>query len=607
MKVNTKIYMILTLAAVVSCVKESHESGYKLSDVTFSVYADGVKSCLDDHSVVWTDGEDKVAIYDNVQGFISTPFTVISNSVSATVTEGATSFYSLYPYDAASSISGSVITTTLPAVQEATPDSFAPGANLSVAYTTISELSLAYRNVGALVQFTLDEDDVKSVAITGNNNEKISGRVSIDYNAGSPTVTASDVSVTLKHADGSTLKSGRTYYFIVAPVAFSRGITLTLTKTDGTFATRCTRGSVSFERNQFVKLGTIGSLPFGNDLYAAFNAGATIEIAGIGYNKADFSGVNEVQVLDSDTTPDIRSAVSGKKAIVFLSGAEDFTYSSSLIINKELVLVNRNPTSDVTLKPSRYSVFRGGTIVMKGIVFDATSVTDNYVFNNSGAESDFGKMHFDDCDLILSKNLFAINATGYGLSSIRFLNSNIRFSGSVQLVNAGQSPCMDVYKDVLFENNVVFSAGLNSFQVLNYANATNQTNSNDASCWSGNVSVKNNIFYNVQSPNGLFRHFRVASLRLGGNIYYSPATSGTSKTYYIFSSDQDKTGIKNDGDIIYGLNGGSWVYSGNPNGQPDGVVNTLSNQAENPFASFDAATGAYVLKDAYKSYGPQNK
>ncbi|MBR6305979.1 MAG: hypothetical protein IKR38_04265 [Bacteroidales bacterium] len=605
MEKAVKMYL-LSLLALASCAKEAPESAYKMIDVTFSVFTDGVKSSLDDHAVVWTNDVDQVAIYDDIQGFLNTPFTVSGNSVSASVTQGAANFYSIYPYNASSSISGSVISSTLPAVQEATDGSFDPAANLSIAYTTVSDMSLYYKNVGALVQFTLNEDDVKSITLMGNNNEKIAGKVSIDYNGGSPLATASEISVTMNHADGSVISKGGTYYFVVAPVTFSRGITFVLTKTDGTFAIRSTKSSVAFDRNQFVKLGNISGLSFDNDLYAAFTAGATIEIAGIGYNKADFSGANQILALDSDITPDIRPSVSGKKAIVFLSGSADFTYTAALTLSQELVLVNRYPNTTITLKPTRYSVFRGGSLVMKGIVFDGTSITDKYAFNNADATSSFNKFHFDDCHLILSKNLFAISLTSYGISSLRFVHSNIKTTATVTLVNAGTSPGMDIYQDIVFENNVVYSPSLNTFQVINYANATEQTNAGNSAAWTGSVSILNNVFYNFQSANGLFRHFQVSSFIIGGNIYYSPITSGTSKTYYLFSEAQDKGVIKNTGDVIYGLDGGSWVYSGNGYGQPAGVANALSNEPENPFDSFNTTTDAYTLKAAYKAYGPQN-
>lgn len=601
---------ILGLCALVSCAKEAPEEIFKLENVVFSVSTDAVKSSLNDHAVVWTSGADQIAIFDNVGGLVSTPFTVTDNKVDAQVRSGATAFYGLYPYDAAATISGSVIGTTLPTVQEATAGSFAPGANLALAYTTTDAMSLSFKNVGALVEFTLNDADVKSITLMGNNNEKIAGKVSIDYNGGAPSVTASEVSVTLQHADGSALASGTTYYFIVAPVTFTRGITFTLTKTDGTFATRVTSASVSFARNQFVKLGTMESLSYGNDLYAAFNAGATIEIAGVAYNKADFSGSGEIKALDSSVEAErnLSTQLSGKKAIAFLSGSTEFTSSASIIVSNELVIVNRYPTATVTYKPTKYSPLRAdGSWVMKGIRIDLSSLAEGYAFNNSGTSGDAAKLHLDDCFINLNgKPIYYISSTTYGISSIRIVNTDILCANNM-LINTATNSRMDAFKEVVFEDNNVFSATVRTFQVLNYANNTAQTNASDAAAWSGKMSIKNNIFYNLHSINGLFRHFRVASLEIGGNIYYSPNSDVASKSYYLFSSEQDKTVIKNTGDIVYGLSGtATWVYSGNGYGQPAGVTNALSNAAENPFTSFNTTTGAYVLKDAYKAYGPQN-
>ena len=49
---------LLSLLALASCAKEAPESAYKMIDVTFSVFTDGVKSSLDDHAVVWTNDVD---------------------------------------------------------------------------------------------------------------------------------------------------------------------------------------------------------------------------------------------------------------------------------------------------------------------------------------------------------------------------------------------------------------------------------------------------------------------------------------------------------------------------------------------------------------------
>ncbi|MBQ7268863.1 MAG: hypothetical protein IJS62_03295 [Bacteroidales bacterium] len=607
MKRTAKFYL-MALAALVSCAREAPETAFKMVDVTFSVSTDGVRSTLSDHAVLFTDGEDQVGIYDNIQGFLNTPRTVSGNSIDAQVTEGAAHFYSLYPYDAASSISGSTLSTALPAVQEATPGSFDPAANLSIAYTTIEEMSLNFKNVGALVQFTLDEDDVRSITFMGNNGERIAGKVSIDYNGGTPTVTASDISVTMKHADGTVMARGDTYYFVVAPVTFSRGITFVINKTDGTFATRATRTSVTFDRNRFVKLGTMSGLSFDNDLYAAFTAGATIEIAGIAYNKADFSGSGEIQALDSDADSELGAAISGKQRIVFLSGSAKFTNSSTVYVQKTVVLVKRYPSSPeaVVLSPGANTALQGGSLVMKGVSLDNTTY-NNYYCNNQGYDGDFGSLHFDSCSLTLAKPLYYMNKPAFGINSLRFVNCSINLKANLQVINAAATTAMDAYKDIVFENNVVYSSAVRNAQILNYANAASQTNAS-ADVWTGKESIRNNIFYNITSTNGLFRHFKLTLLEVGGNIYNPASSNAASKTYYLFSDTQDKAVIHNYGDVVYGLGGtATWIYSGNGYGQPAGVANALSNEAEDPFESFDTTTGAYTLKAAYKTYGPQNK
>lgn len=624
MKKNNNIIVLMAVAALslFSCAKENMETEkeYKFVDVVFSVSAEKnattaptTKTELSDNgkAVNWSDG-DKVAVFDNIGGLVNQAFEIEKENdvykLHAQVREGSSSFYSLYPYDANASISGSVIKTTLPQIQQAVAGSFGPGANLSVAFAGTGDASLTYKNISALIKFTLDDENVVSAMLLGNNNEKIAGQVSIDYNEGEPTVEASAVSVTVKNNDGTALTNGATYYFAIAPVTFSNGFTLVLTKADGTFAYRAVKKSVSFARKNIVDFGTLSSMVYDGDLYAAFMAGASIEIAGKTYNKKDFSASGEIMTIDSGTETNLYNSIGwNKRRIAFLSGSANFTFNGSNQWNilAETVLVSRYPSSPVTIKPDKHASIRATALVMKNINLDGTALSSSYVCNNAGATANFS-LHFDDCTLTLPKSVYYYSVADKGIASVRFVGCNIKItSASINVISAAYSTCMDAYKEFVFKNNVVYSESLCNAHILNYNNDTAQTNAEDSSAWNGAISAKNNIFYNVTSTNGLFRQYQVASLEVGGNIYYSPASTGNSKTYYLFSENQSNDAVTNTGDVVFGLSGANWSYAGNSYGRPSGVTNQLTNEATNPIASFDTSTGAYTLAAGYESYGPQ--
>ena len=90
-------------------------------------------------------------------------------------------YYALYPYDESATISGSIITTTLPAQQTAHAGSFASMLNPSVAVADENK-NLHFKNTCALIKFTLESgnNSISRITFRGNNGELLAGTVSID-------------------------------------------------------------------------------------------------------------------------------------------------------------------------------------------------------------------------------------------------------------------------------------------------------------------------------------------------------------------------------------------------------------------------------------------
>ena len=151
--------------------------------------------------------------------------------------------YAVYPFSDGTSISAEgEITVSLPAVQSYAENSYGLGANTMVAVAeSKTSTDLFFRNVcGYVVVKLFGEGSVKSISITGNNNEKIAGQATVKAEFGqAPVASLSEsatTSITLDCGEGvelgKTADEAIAFWFAVPPVTFSQGFTIRVTSTD---------------------------------------------------------------------------------------------------------------------------------------------------------------------------------------------------------------------------------------------------------------------------------------------------------------------------------------------------------------------------------------
>ena len=160
--------------------------------------------------------------------------------------------YAVYPYNKDIKITETgVITANLPAEQSYAENSFGLGANTMVAVTKdVDDTFLKFRNVGGYLKLQLYGENVtvKSITLTGNNNEKLAGKATITPAYGqSPTLAMSDdatTSITLDCGDGvkigATEETATAFWITVPPTTFEEGLTITVTEVDGESFTKST-------------------------------------------------------------------------------------------------------------------------------------------------------------------------------------------------------------------------------------------------------------------------------------------------------------------------------------------------------------------------------
>ena len=169
--------------------------------------------------------------------------------------------YAVYPYAAGVKITEKgVVTTALPAEQSYAENSFGLGANTMVAVTKdTDDTFLKFKNVCGYLMLQLYGENVtvKSITLTGNNDEKLAGKATVTPLYGQePTIAMSDdatTSITLNCGDGVKLgasaETATAFWIVVPPTTFDEGFEITVTDVDGGTFTKSTSKEVAIERN----------------------------------------------------------------------------------------------------------------------------------------------------------------------------------------------------------------------------------------------------------------------------------------------------------------------------------------------------------------------
>ena len=183
---------------------------------------------------------------------------------------------SVYPFQRQTRITeDEIITLNLPSEQFYAQNSFGPGANTMVSVS--SGNLLKYRNVGGYLVFSLYGAgvSVSSITLKGNNGEKIAGKATVSMPVnGVPTASmandaATEITLTCETPVrlGASAETPTRFWFVVPPVTFSKGFTITVCNSAGDTFEKSTSKSVTIERNNLAKMSPIKvDLPISNNV-----------------------------------------------------------------------------------------------------------------------------------------------------------------------------------------------------------------------------------------------------------------------------------------------------------------------------------------------------
>lgn len=245
--ISNAAMVILALAALAACSKENEvrpdsslPDGIQRYPVNFEAVGEGggVKTALgESRSVIWSQGDAISLLYVSGGVAANDKLTAATyGSASATFSgeageAGDGVYYAVYPYADGTSLSDGVVSYTVSNGTQAigAAGTFGSGYNVSVAKT--SGNSLYFRNLNALVKFTVPEglDSIKRIDFFPNGaGESFRGTYSVTPSEdGEPAISfapnTQERNVGVQYGDGSASFPAGTYYFTCPPVSLAYG------------------------------------------------------------------------------------------------------------------------------------------------------------------------------------------------------------------------------------------------------------------------------------------------------------------------------------------------------------------------------------------------
>ena len=243
----------MAIASVVSCNKDANGNGNNpggggSSTVTFNAtlpaYTGGPQ-------VAWAAG-DEIAVFSGTQKVI-----MKAAAAGATATfsgePGASPYYAVSPASAASAITGSSVSITVPDKQKAVKDGISPEASIAVA--AASGTDLVFKNAMSLLKVTLVSDNnIKSVTVTSKGDDNLAGTATIDVTRNK--VAAVDGKTTVVLSSETFMEKG-TYYIAVIPATFVDGLDITVADEFGRVFSTVSEEFISAKVGAVLDLGNV--------------------------------------------------------------------------------------------------------------------------------------------------------------------------------------------------------------------------------------------------------------------------------------------------------------------------------------------------------------
>ena len=248
--------------------------------VVFNATADNTKTTLTEgNKSEWVAG-DKITVFNGEKSF---EFATSQSGPVATFQYKGSDFtetnkyMAVYPSAQTADLDAKTVTAVIPTAQPSCSNTYNPDAAIAVAYTE-NDTDLYFKNAVALIKFTVKGNNIKQVVFFGNNDEKVSGNVTISLNENSTIKSvAGDTNYAEIWADTQNhcFAEGPEYYLAVVPQLFTKGFTVQVKYVDG--GEEKTHDLKTVEKEYNLKPNTIlnvGELSYGESVPAWAVAGS---------------------------------------------------------------------------------------------------------------------------------------------------------------------------------------------------------------------------------------------------------------------------------------------------------------------------------------------
>lgn len=311
--------------------KETEEFFATIEDASTKVFVD------DELMVLWH-ADDRVSIFNkytyNQQyrftgntGANSGSFTKVPNDDFVTG-NALNSVYAIYPYKESTEISNQgVLTIDLPAMQSYAENSFGIGANTMVSCSEGNEL--LFKNLCGYIMLKLYGNDVsvKSISIKGNDDEPLAGKATVNASVDSAPTMAFDASATKEITLtfdtpvtlGSTAETATTFWLVVPPTTFSKGITVTVKDDKNGEFKKSTTASLQISRNTLKRMSALQATPEPSDDAIVF---ADSKLKDCLVAKFDTNGDGELSHKEAASV----TSIDGVITITTISSFNEFQY-----------------------------------------------------------------------------------------------------------------------------------------------------------------------------------------------------------------------------------------------------------------------------------------
>lgn len=632
------------LISAVSCSIEENKIDPIPADprvpMTFTA-GEFTKTSLDpdkENAVHWSAG-DAISIFD---GTNNNEFTLTEGAGTASAKfEGEAvpdkTYYALYPYSETASLSGTTITSSLPAEQQYVGATFDTMLNPSVAVAD-GDNNLAFHNVASILQINVsglpNSKSVREIQISADKS--LTGEYTVAMSNTEPYAavasTGTEISGLRLLVDSAdmepdpNLNGSISCYAVVLPGTYAN-LKISVIYSDNSYSEKSFENvTLAASDGKYVNVDASQATANDRGLYGLFMAGQDIYIGGKAYNKSQFTDStpddntedNIKKVINTNSTIYAGSSLLGDGKIIFVDIQEQKA-PLKIAAAGDIIVVGNDPENkpivNRTVNTLQSSNTDNSRLILANLKIDLQDTeTPNIAFSPN---STFGELVFDNCEILMheSKYLVGITNASHSIDKIVFTNCDIRIPAGTEnknryIVHTGTVDT--AVKEVEFTNNVLYCPAdyiynFRAFSGNTYDTSSNVTNSTDIE----SLVFNNNTLVNLRYQNSaLLVCDNISYAEISKNIvYFNQSYSANNSINFLIATTSYPTSAECSDNIVYDSN----VVEGVPaynmfyhSQYNNGVLG--SNPVvltDSPLQDTDFEKGIFTPTSEYASYGAQ--